>query len=369
MPVRFADDENQAATAKLELRLLHHFTSMVSFTFPSSKQGIILDLWQIHAIRLGFEFEFLLNAIYAISALHIIRDLPHSPRFYTQDEDSITMGRLLGLQKPSLGGVDPKQAHRYYLTLAVSQHREATAKLCAENSNALLLSSVLLSYQALRLLPEEHEEQANEYTPPMHWLRMTNGITQLSEASIPLLNGQHESAAQLLAIAGGEPNYRDRAALFNPANSEPFLALIDWERFPEADLDDQSKVSYERTLHYISGIHRAVTVDRESPRTTFRRLISFGPLIPSHFITLVEQRRPRALVTLALFCAMIKAVDDHWVYYGLAEREVYGIQSLTSGGAVGNGMAIVTTATRPQGTLINGRSVPCQSKKQKSQFI
>ncbi|KAF2103174.1 hypothetical protein NA57DRAFT_52704 [Rhizodiscina lignyota] len=329
----YTDDEiygmisNADDRRMLELRLLHHFTSVVSYSFPSS---LISEMWRVDAVRLGFEHEFLMNTIFAMSALHLARDIPLSPRYHTKDEISLALAHILNLPKTSLGRIDPVMAHQFYLNLAVSQQRNALTNICAENSDALFLSSVLLSYQGLKMLPDGHNPTI-EYTPPTAWLRMANAIRHVSDATIPFLESRYESddyqCPGVFLASVSEPNFRDRAAIFNPEHSKPFASLLDWEQFPEPDLDEQSKSAYEQALYYIAGVYHAL-LDREDPGLIFRRLISLAPLVPTHFIALVEQGRPRALAILSLHCAMAKVVDDHWIFHGFAEREVYGIQSM-----------------------------------------
>jgi hypothetical protein len=154
---------------------------------------------------------------------------------------------------------------------------------------------------------------------------MTNAIAQIADMAVPLM--KEESVAQFMASINKEPNFRDRAAIFNPANSKPFEALLNWDDFPEPNREMNVRPVYEQTLDYVGGVHQALK-EKESPRIIFRRILCFGPMLPAQFISFVEQQRPRALAILAHLCAMAKAVDDHWVFHGLAEREVLGIQRL-----------------------------------------
>jgi hypothetical protein len=113
----------------LEVRLLHHFTTIVSYTFPSSTNKAIRDMWNIDSVRLGFENQFLLNAIFAATALHLVRNIPESERYYRHDEEFEVRSRVLNSPKPSLGNIDAAKAHRFYLNLAVRQQREVLSKI------------------------------------------------------------------------------------------------------------------------------------------------------------------------------------------------------------------------------------------------
>src|ERR1700761_3072254 len=57
----------------LELRLLHHFVSVVCHTFPAGDRRVLADMWKIDAVQLGFEHPFLMNSIFALASLHVLR--------------------------------------------------------------------------------------------------------------------------------------------------------------------------------------------------------------------------------------------------------------------------------------------------------
>jgi hypothetical protein len=108
----------------LENRLLHHFTTIVLYTFPSATNRAIRDMWTLDGVRLAFENPFLLNCIFATTALHLVRDIPESERFHQGNDAFHIRSRVIDAPKPSLGKTDPFKAHRFYLNLAVRQQRE-----------------------------------------------------------------------------------------------------------------------------------------------------------------------------------------------------------------------------------------------------
>jgi hypothetical protein len=302
------------------------YTHTVSHTFPGTISHGVINMWNIDAVHLGFKYDFLLNAIFAITALHIVRSLPESPSFYMEFQnpsDFTTRVEIMSQMKPSLGNFDPRRIHRFYLNLALQQQRLAVANLTSANANALILSSSMLSYQGLRLQPGDDIRKS--YSPPCQWLHMTSGIGQIAKTAVPLMDDA--ALRQFHANLDSKPDFRDRAAIFNPANSKPFEALLNWNAFPEDDLGMSGREVYEKAVDYIGGVHKAL-LDKEDPQAIFRRILCFGNMVPPGFITFVEEGRPRALAILAHHCAMAKAVDDHWVFHGFAEREVRGIQSI-----------------------------------------
>lgn len=309
----------------VELRLLHHFTSTVMFTFPSSEEKPIQEMWSGDVVRLAFDFDLLLNAIFSFSAWHLVRNVPLSRRLaHNESQTSAIFKTLLNTSNPPSIGYDPVKAHRFYLDLAVQQQREAAANLSAENSNAIYLASILLGFQTLGQLDID-ELDTGSYCPPTQWLRMMIAIRDIMNASLQFFDRSQHIAVFMSDIT--KPNFNDEAAMYNPEYAFPFAEYLDWEKHPEPDLDDDTKYFYKRSLYYVGGVYQAIR-NQEEFRGLFHRIFGFPPMVPKGFIDLIDQRRPRALAILALHCALIKVVDDHWIFNGVAEREVRGIQSI-----------------------------------------
>jgi hypothetical protein len=312
----FTPDERRL----LELRLLHHYTTVVINTFSTEP---FRQVWYLDSVRLGFENSFLLNAIFAISSLHIVCDAGERPRIYSDDGRINSFARVIDRPKYSLGNIDHARVHRVYLNLAVRTQREAVSSLNPNNADAIFLASVLLSYQALKLLPDSSSPKV--YLPPTNWLRMSNAISSVVQAARPL--AREGSVVDLIRTTQTEPDFRDRDAIFNPQNRKPFEALLDWSKYPEPNLDLESKTTYEETLAYIGGVWQAI-LNKEAQYILVRRLVSLGIMVPAQFATLLDKGRPRALAILAHHFAMAKAADEHCWLRGVADREVNGIRSV-----------------------------------------
>jgi hypothetical protein len=312
----FSPDERRL----LELRLLHHFTTVVTNSFSAEP---LRQVWYLDGVRLGFEHHFLLYAIFAISALHIFCDARDGHRAYVDHEGVKSVATAIETTPVSLENIDHAKAHRIYLNLAVRKQREAISSLNPNNADAVFLASVLLSYQALKLLPDS--STTNVYLPPTQWLRMSRAVFTVVQAARPLVQGG--SVVEMIRTTNMEPDFRDHAAIFNPQNVKPFEALLDWSSYPEPDLDLEGKHTYEQTLAYIGGVWQAI-LNKEAPKVLFRRLVCLGILIPSQFTAFLDQGRPRALAILAHHLAMTKAADEHWWLRGHADREVNGLRSV-----------------------------------------
>lgn len=310
---------------ELELRLLHHFITIVTYTFPACNEQRYRDLWTIDAVRSGFQHAFLFNAILAISALHLLSDIRSMTYLYARDEDQVAVERVTNTRSiaDTDKGRDLASAHRLYLNTAIRQQREAISNLSSSNADAVFMASLLISYQSLRLIPDQSTSLS--YSPPIQWLKMSKAVATIIEAAGPMV--QNGSMIALMLAYTTEPDFKDETAMFNPLYRKPFEALLDWSRCPEPCLDPDIRHAYEKTLAYVGGVYRAL-LNNEAPRSMIRRIVCLGVLAPARYIELLEQGRPRALVILAHHLALSQAIEEHWWFHGVADRAVNGIQSI-----------------------------------------
>lgn len=310
---------------QLELHLLHHYMVVVTYTFPACNEQRFRDLWTIDAVRSGFKHPFLLNAILAISSLHLLSDTRSENYFYARDENQAAVERVT--KSPSITELETSanlaKAHRLYLNLAVRQQREVILNLNSSNVDAVFMTSLLLSYQSLKLIPDQSNSPA--YLPPILWLKMCKAVFGVIQAAQPMI--QSDSVISVMLAYSTEPDVKDEVAMFNPLYRKPFEALLDWNKYPEPDFNSGIKDAYERTLAYVGGVYRAL-LNKEAPRIMVRRIVCLGVLAPTQYIELLELRRPRALAILAHHLALSQAVEEHWWFHGVADRVVNGIQTL-----------------------------------------
>lgn len=62
------------------MELLHHYTASTSLTFSSTVQG--REVWQDRVPRLALQSDYVLNALLAVSALHLSQIRPHASSSY-----------------------------------------------------------------------------------------------------------------------------------------------------------------------------------------------------------------------------------------------------------------------------------------------
>jgi hypothetical protein len=169
-------------------------------------------------------------------------------------------------------------------------------------------------------------EPGLDYSPPIQWLTVSKGVATVSFAALP--NLPSESAIEFLASLDGVDYLKHTESLYDPVKAIKFRGLLDFADESTTE-SKQDQDSCQSALALIGGIYNAILLG-EPPAKICRRLMAFGPLSPPLYVSLVRQRRPRALSILAQFMAMTKMAEreGYWWFHEVAEREVKGLKSI-----------------------------------------
>lgn len=300
----------------LELHLLQHFTSAVSRSFPSADDEPSLDMWCNHVVGMAFEHPFLLNSIFSLAALHL--DLHEREPAKRAPSPS---GFQSAMQDPRCP-IAPARAHGMYFNAAAKQQREALANVSAHNGNALWMTTIVLSLQAIALA--RVDSQHEEYRSPLTWLRMVRGIAEMETTVRPFAR---RPTTLLDFVADKELNeHLAKGAEADFTYPDIFRQLDEWEMHYGAEPEPFAKETYDGAVAFVRLLYRSTRGGVASE--IFRDLLRPDPITTLQFLMFIEGGRPRAYVVLACYCAMTMAADDHWIFHGMARREVLGIRSL-----------------------------------------
>lgn len=143
--------------SKLELRLVHHYATAVSYDMPECV-GTGPRIWQQVIPQISFQFDLVLNPMLALSALHLHAYLP---------EDTIVA-----------------VAVRWYLDRALMECRQALS-VANQVSEQLWLAAVLLAH--LRWLLAHQKEPDMAYELPLQAYAMVQAVTTLFASGQPSL--------------------------------------------------------------------------------------------------------------------------------------------------------------------------------------
>lgn len=285
---------NYSGTSRmLELRLLHNFTAMTAKTLAATDTADMEHAWMVSVPGMAFEAPCLMDALFAVSALHL--------RALNPDDQSLV------------------RASHGYMASAISQYSAALMSgVEASNAEALFTTSAVIAFQASasRRFLDEVYGPGNSYTLPLPWFHSFQGVKavvlatwkhiRVSERVRPIITAQPALTLDL------NP---ERPAFFGPLLEDLDEELEKMEESKRAE----TRQAYEHAVAFLNWCH-------QKPERA--RILGFPATVSRRFVELIEQHAPRALVTIACFFAMTKVVDQIWWLEGIAKREVMGIMTL-----------------------------------------
>ncbi|KAI9647357.1 hypothetical protein NHQ30_003742 [Ciborinia camelliae] len=283
---------NPVHDRSLELKLMHHYTATTSKTLSNDASQEVA--WSINVPSLAYDSPFLMDAILAVSALHL---------------------RILQPEDRSL-----VRASHSYMASALAQYSSLLHQGPSEsNAEALFCTAALIAFQASasRCVQNGIDGDSDSgYVLPLAWFHSFQGVKTVvitswkwlrnSDKIFPIINGQPPLVLDL------DPERRGFfAPLLDGIEQEPSSS--------EASLDSDTKRAYEHAVAMLNWAHQ---------KPGRPRILGFAATVSRRYIELLRDQDPRALVIAACFFAMTRIVDDIWWLEGVAKREVTGIFSL-----------------------------------------
>ncbi|EDN96775.1 hypothetical protein SS1G_01701 [Sclerotinia sclerotiorum 1980 UF-70] len=250
--------------------------------------------WSVNVPSLAYNSPFLMDAILAVSALHL--------RILQPDDRSLV------------------RASHSYMASALAQYSSLLNRGPSEsNAEALFCTAALIAFQASASRCVENGidgDSDSGYVFPLAWFHSFQGVKTVvitswqwlrnSEKIFPIINGQPPLILDL------DP---ERRAFF-----AYLLEGIDNEsRSNDAYINADTKRAYEHAVAMLNWAH-------QKPERA--RILGFAATVSRRYIELLKEQDPRALVISACFFAMTRVVDEIWWLQGVAKKEVAGIFSL-----------------------------------------
>lgn len=240
---------------------------------------------------MAFSHDFLLHGLLALAALHLSRVSPE--------------------RRESLSASASK-----HHTLALPMFRLAVESINSVNRHACAAFGLLVTvYEwaltkhmtSLFFADAEHSTRASI----IEWVQLLRGSARIVQWNYneiaqgplgPVLCWDH--AAELVAVA-------------NPAKSVKFSALEQLWDSTTIPLTTAEVESLKESLGWMKIIYSMITlpsggIDPASAAMTW--LVR----VPEHYLSMVNERQPAALILLAHFCLLLNTVDDFWWIRGMS---------------------------------------------------
>jgi hypothetical protein len=131
--------------ALLQLRLFHHYTTMIAYTLPGATNKKMAEAWASDTPALALQCRYLLNAVLGLSAWHLARSGDSS------------------MLAPAQG----------FLSASAAAHRGALSHIDASNAEPILMTSSLLLISTRR---SDKNLNPEPYEPPILSLNVLRGL-------------------------------------------------------------------------------------------------------------------------------------------------------------------------------------------------
>lgn len=244
-----------------------------------------IGVWQKEVPKLAFEHDFLMDNLLALASIHMDQLAPQSANH---------------------------QLAALYQDKALRAFREAVSNFSKDNFLAVLIASTFLSPSSLVINRNADENRLWS----VDWLVTHTGVGTILKAAV--WTDVLESCI---------------APIFNIQLPDPAPTLIPTilQHMLDSVEDGDEDASYrDILLQSIVGLGELYgRVAQNGLNATMAIDIMLWPYaIPSHFIELVKEQRPRALVILAHFIVLFEFLPQLWWVSGVARHEVETISIL-----------------------------------------
>ncbi|KAF9876509.1 C6 zinc finger protein [Colletotrichum karsti] len=281
----------------LELRLMHQFTSMTSSTLVVNTPATH-DIWQNTVPRLAFGgASYLADAMLAVAALHL--------RSFNPDDKALV------------------RASHSYMASALAAYCSCLQNGITEaNAESLFLTAALIAFSstATRIFIRDEadpNDPSSAYSLPLSWFHAFQGVKTVVATSWPWIR----NSGIVIPIIDSQPVLQLDLDATSPTSFFGKLLdnLEDELQGEDAILAMSTRQSYQHAVAVLNWAHKL-------PHRG--AALAFPATVSKRFIELLEERRPRALIILACFFALLKGYESAvWWLQGVARREVMGIVS------------------------------------------
>ncbi|KAH8893102.1 hypothetical protein GQ53DRAFT_745972 [Thozetella sp. PMI_491] len=292
------------AWRSLELRLMHHYTSVVSRSMPDCNGAPARDMWERIIPQHAFDSEVVLNPLLTLSALHIHA---HSP-----------------------GNSDIAVALRRYLGRSLVNHRQALSDSGEGLPEQLWLSAVVLSNMYWLLA---HQTQPNElYELPFQAWTILQGVSLLFVRKKVYLSrlGYNWFGDEISPQIIPDEELSEAARMQLRALEEDLMRLFN--AFGLAALPESIRDTYVEARDYVLYYYRAFYSGATAK--ILRRFIgTMAVRCRPEYRKMLETHDPLAMALMGRMMILLRALDHAWWMngegdYEVLERDIRGIRDL-----------------------------------------
>jgi hypothetical protein len=244
---------------------------------------------------------------------------------------------LSGFHLAFLHESDPTLCQKYreaaisYHGKSIAQFRDEIQNISRENSDACSICAALLPLQTLatrdhggqNMFFSTEDVGARGSGVSIAWYKLQRGAGEVLKSNFQWaregLLGDMIEHWESMKLCGPLP--------LEPEEEQNLDALANsWSL---SDMLNEDKAVLEETLQTLRLVFSMVsTASRRMNMRIgkFRAIIAWTVLMPHRFCEMVEKRFPQALVLIAIYCILLKRVDEFWWMRGKAEGLFEAVQ-------------------------------------------
>jgi hypothetical protein len=306
-----------------ELELMHFYVTETGPSIPFDKETAH-DLYVKAIPRMAIKSQALLYSLFAVTALH----------------KSTLEGIAPSTMTPN--GNKACSLHEQYSRLAFQSHRRELTQIHAGNVDLLYMTANLLRLMASFNLSQRTLEP---YRPPVEWLRITKSHYHLYATAWEMVGDDGDTQISAMTLS----TFREWEARKSSGDGddgsvgtqcfshllEPMPSSARRSRRQDASIDtpelwdNATREAFTSTTNYIGEIFESIQEKDKFPLIA-RRLILFPVMVDAHFVTLVEDADPRALVVLAHYFALLTPLRNFWFVGDTGTREIVALAGFLS---------------------------------------
>ena len=286
----------------LDLELLHFYTTTTS--------GEILGhhitgthVWQTYVVTISFQHRFLLYELFSLAALHLAFLHAASPNCSKRYLNAATL---------------------YHLK-SISAFRHELQNTTRENSDACCACASLLGLHAWTipgargssLFFPDQEADKSEPDASIAWYKLHRGGNEILKSNIDWIRqGPLWDMVKPWQTVSPQAVTHQVPTPMSEEESANLDAIAECWVNPCLNGDD--KRALEEALQTLRLIFSMVSM-MDIEISSYTAILSWTTIIPCRFCEMVEEKRPQALVLVAVYCVLLKRLDGFWWIRGKAE--------------------------------------------------
>lgn len=272
-----------------DLKLMHHFTSVVAPDLANDQTPEAVALWQVHAVKLGFKHDFLLRGILAVSAFHLGYLHPERKAEY----------ELIGTTHQSIG---------------LTEFQDTLALVDESNCHALFAFSCLLIVLSFASSTKDTSREFS--TGVLPWFYLLRG------AHIVLNMHAETIQTSFLKPLLDEMAHIENTAAYRFPDTDQITKLF--RICSSAEHDKDTAQAYDLAIHSLLSTFIQASLLKARGRGTVLATFVWPINLSPKFLDLLSEQQPEAMIILAHYCVLIhwgegKCGTESWFIEGWAK--------------------------------------------------